>query len=196
MSTKKAGNRAAEDMLAAVGRSLQERTGRTLDEWVALVQASGIDPMDQKAVRAWLRDQHGVRQNSQWAIADAAARAARWSEPTSDEYIDKQYSGPKAALRSIYEKLAEAASELGDDVAIEGRGGYVTFIRKRQFAAVAVPSRTSVELGLRYVDAPASARLAEGNAPGQSTHKLRLASVAEVDEEVNDLLAAAYHQNG
>jgi len=196
MSMKKAGNRAAEDMLAAVGRSLRERTGRALDEWVALVEASGIDPLDQKAVRAWLRDQHGVKQNSQWAIADAAARAAGWSEPTSDEYIDKQYSGPKAALRPIYTKLAGAASELGDDVAIEGRGGYVAFIRRRQFAAVAVPSRTSVELGVRYTDPPDSGRLIGGSAPGQSTHRVRLSSPDEVDEEVVGLLAAAYQQNG
>jgi hypothetical protein len=31
-------------------------------------------PLDQKAVRGWLRAEHGVPQNSQWAIADAAAR--------------------------------------------------------------------------------------------------------------------------
>jgi hypothetical protein len=40
-----------DDMMSAVSGSLAERTGRTLDEWVALVQASGIDPLDQNAVR-------------------------------------------------------------------------------------------------------------------------------------------------
>ena len=63
-------------MLTAVSASLAARTGRSLDEWVALVQASGIDPLDQNAVRRWLRAEHGVPQNSQWAIADSAARAA------------------------------------------------------------------------------------------------------------------------
>ena len=60
-------------MMGAVSVSLAARTGRSLDEWVAVVQASGIDPLDQKAVRSWLRSEHGVPQNSQWAIADAAA---------------------------------------------------------------------------------------------------------------------------
>ena len=41
--------------MSAVSESLAERTGRTLGEWVALVQASGIDPLDQNAVRRWLR---------------------------------------------------------------------------------------------------------------------------------------------
>lgn len=85
--------------MSAVSGSLAERTGRTLDEWVALVQASGIDPLDQNAVRRWLRSAHGVPQNSQWAIADATARAAGWVRPSTAEYVDSQYTGAKAALR-------------------------------------------------------------------------------------------------
>lgn len=77
-----------QDMMTAVTKSMKERTGRTLEEWVALVEASGIDPIGQKAVRKWLKVEHGILQNSQWAIADAAARAAGWVEPTTEEYID------------------------------------------------------------------------------------------------------------
>jgi len=66
-----------DDMMSAVTASLAERTGRPLDEWVALVRTSGIDPLDQNAVRKWLRSVHGVPQNSQWAIADAAASRDR-----------------------------------------------------------------------------------------------------------------------
>jgi hypothetical protein len=126
-----------EQMLSAVSASLAERTGRPLAEWVALVQASGIDPLDQNAVRKWLRSAHGVPQNSQWAIADAAARAAGWVRPTVAEYVERQYSGPKAALRPIYDAIAAAIGDLGDDVTVEGRGTYTPFVRGRQFAAVA-----------------------------------------------------------
>jgi hypothetical protein len=42
-------------MMSAVSQSLAARTGRSLQEWVALVQASGLDPLDQNAVRGWLR---------------------------------------------------------------------------------------------------------------------------------------------
>lgn len=69
-------------MMAAVTDSMKERTGKSLEEWVALVQASGVDPLNQKAVRNWLKSEHGVLQNSQWAIADAAARAAGWVRPS------------------------------------------------------------------------------------------------------------------
>jgi len=81
------------DMMAAVAESMKERTGRTLEEWVAVVTAGGIDPLDQNGVRRWLTSEHGVAQNSQRAIADAAARGAGWQRPSVEDYIDKQYAG-------------------------------------------------------------------------------------------------------
>ena len=73
-------------MMAAVTASMRERTGRSLEEWVEEVRRAGLDPLDQKAVRAWLKDVHGVPQNSQWVIADAAARSAGWVRPDPDAY--------------------------------------------------------------------------------------------------------------
>src|SRR5260370_41293534 len=109
-------------MMSAVSASLAARTGRSLDEWVALVRGSGIDPLDQNAVRTWLRSAHGVPQNSQWAIADAAARDAGWVRPTVTEYIDSQYQGAKARLRPIHDALAAVATGRGADAAAAGRG--------------------------------------------------------------------------
>ena len=181
--------------MSAVIGSMAARTGRSLEEWLALVQDSGIDPLDQNAVRRWLRSQHGVPQNSQWAIADAAARAAGWVRPSVEEYIDSQYRGAKAALRPIYDAIAGAAMSLGDDVTIEGRSGYTPFVRGRQFAAVAAAARDRVDLGLRFTDPPAAACLQPATGPGQATHKVALHTVADVTDEVLHLLHVAYTQN-
>ncbi len=184
-----------DEMMSAVSESLAERTGRPLAEWVALVQASGIDPLDQNAVRRWLRTEHGMPQNSQWAIADAAARGAGWMRPGVAEYIDRQYTGAKAALRPIYDRLAAAIEDFGDDVSVEGRGSYTPFVRGRQFTAVAAATRDRVDLGLRFTDPPAADRLQPANGPGQATHKIALRSVGDVDDQVLHLLRLAYEQN-
>jgi hypothetical protein len=181
-------------MMGAVSASLAARTGRSLDEWVAAVQASGIEPLDQKAVRGWLRSEHGVPQNSQWAIADAAARAAGWERPSVAQYVDGQYRGAKAALRPIYDALAAAIGELGDDVTVEGRGTYTPFVRGRQFAAVAAATKDRVDLGLRFTDPPSAGRLQPASGPGQATHKVPVRSVRDVDDEVRHLLRVAYEQ--
>jgi uncharacterized protein DUF5655/uncharacterized protein DUF4287 len=184
-----------DDMMSAVAASMAARTGRSVGQWVALVEDAGLDPLDQNAVRRWLRSEHAVPQNSQWAIADAAARAAGWVRPSTADYIDGQYSGPKAGLRPVYDALAAAVADLGDDVTVEGRGSYTPFVRGRQFAAVAAATADRVDLGLRFTDPPAADRLQPATAPGQATHKLSLRSVQDIDDEVLHLLRTAYEQN-
>jgi hypothetical protein len=189
-------SRNPEGMMAAVSASMRERTGRTLQEWVALVNSSGIDPLDQKAVRAWLKTEHGVPQNSQWAIADAAARAGGWERPDVEAYVDQQYAGPKTALRPIFDRVRGVLEGLGKDVTVEGRATYTPFVRGRQFAAVAATTRTRVDVGLRYTHPPASKLLTPAKAPGQATHKLSLTSIDAITPEVKRLLRMAYDQNG
>ncbi|HEX6785931.1 MAG TPA: DUF5655 domain-containing protein [Acidimicrobiales bacterium] len=184
-----------DEMMAAVSSGLRERTGHTLDEWVAMVDAAGLDPLDQNAVRRWLKTEHGVPQNSQWAIADAAARAAGWERPSVEGYVDSQYVGPKAVLRPIYDRLAGELLALGHDVSVEGRSTYTPFVRGRQFAAVAPSTRTRVDLGLRFTDPPASGRLLTTSPVGQCTHRVALTEVNEVDDEVRGLMRVAYEQN-
>jgi hypothetical protein len=84
---------------------------------------------------------------------------------------------------------------LGDDVSVEGRGGYTPFVRGRQFAAVAAAARNRVDLGLRFTDPPATGRLQPSSGPGQATHKIALRSVADVDDEILHLVRLAYGQN-
>jgi predicted transport protein len=184
-----------DEMLSAVSDSLAARTGRPLEQWLALVRSSGVDPLDQTAVRNWLRHEYGVPQNSQWAIADAAAREAGWVRPTVSEYVDRQYAGSKAPLRPIYDALATVIGQLGDDVTVEGRGTYTPFVRGRQFAAIAAAARDRVDLGLRFSDPLQVARLQPGGGPGQATHKVSLRDVGEVDAEIVQLLRVAYEQN-
>jgi len=183
------------DMMSSVTDSMKERTGKTLEEWVAAVQAAKIDSLDQKAVRNWLKSQ-GVLQNSQWAIADAAARGAGWGRPSVEGYINSQYQGEKAALRPIFDALREIIEGLGEDVTAEGRGGYTPFVRKRQFIAVQASTKTRIDLGLRFRQAPDSALLSTTILPGQSTHNLGLSSVDEITDEVVELIRLAYEQNG
>ncbi len=147
------------DMMDLVTDSMKERTGTSLDEWVLAVQASGVDLLDQKAVRNWLKSEHGILQNSQWAIADAAARAAGWVRPSVEGYIDSQYQGENTALRPIFDALREIIEGLGEDISTEGRGGYTPFVRKRQFAAIQASTKTRVDLGVRFKLLPVSALL-------------------------------------
>jgi hypothetical protein len=175
-------------MMAAVSRSLQERTGRTLEEWVRAVGDAGLDPLDQKAVRRWLKEEHGVPQNSQWAIADAAARAAGWERPSVDDYAGTLYSGAKAPLRPLHDAVVELAAGLGDDTSVEGRSTYAPIVRRTQFAAVAPGPRGALRVGFRYRDSvPDDTRLEPAKGFAQATHVLHLPADADEPDLLSEL---------
>src|SRR5271154_2564621 len=87
---------------------LKEKTGRSLEEWMAFVKKEG--PKDEDSQRAWLKVQNKLGTNSAWWIA--ARVAGKESEEDSPEnylsaapeHVEKQYAGKKEALRPIYEK--------------------------------------------------------------------------------------------
>jgi len=185
--------------MAGLAASMKERTGRTLDEWVTLVQSEGPDPLDQKAVRTWLKDVHGVAQNSQWAIADAAAVAAGWERATVRGYTDALYTGARAGLRPLHDAVVELALSMGEDTEAQGRSTYVPVVRKTQFVAVAPGPRGTLRVGLRYQgEAPSGERLSPAKGFAQATHWLHLpADAAQADvDSLAPLLAAAYGDNG
>ena len=156
-----------DEMLSAVSQSLAARTGRSLQEWVDVVRSSGLDPLDQAAVRGLAAAR--ARSATEQPVGDRrrrVLRAAGWVPPTVTEYVDRQYAGAKAALRPVYQALAAAITELGEDVTVEGRGTYIPFVRGLQFAAVAAAARDRVDLGLRFTD-PLGLRRGCARAAGQ-----------------------------
>lgn len=180
--------------MAAVAASMAQRTGKTLDDWVALVLDSDVAVADQKAVRTWLRDVHGLKQNSQWTIAQAAAEKAGIQLPRLDDYVDQQFAGKKAGLRPIFEAIEAAVATL-EATTMEGRAGYLPFVHHRQFAAAKAATSTRLDLGFRFVEAPESSRLSTASPIGQCTHKVGLTTPDDVDAEVLEWLKRAHEQN-
>jgi predicted transport protein len=132
------------------------------------------------------------------------ARAVLWWDKHADalvhgggELIDEQYTG-KESLRPIYERLAAFIVALGEDVEAGPRGTYVSFDRPKQFALVRPSTKTQVDVGLRLPGVAAAERLRDAGSfgSGNITHRVALASVAEVDAELEGWLRSAYEARG
>ena len=178
---------------AAGIRSLAERTGRALEEWLVVVRRDG--PREERALARWLQDAHGMgRDTARWVAGRALGQAPAY-DPQA--LVDALFAGPRAALRPIYDALLEAALELGDDVTVTPGATIVPFRRRHVIAQVRPATRARVDFGLalgRHAGA-FPARLADtgGKAKGDRiTHRIALASAADVDDEVRRWLRVAY----
>lgn len=167
--------------------NLPTKTGRTLDEWFAVLDAAGLEKHGQQM--ALLKGEHGMSHG--FANLVALRHRARDAGPvTGDDLVDAQYAGAKAALRPILDRLVNAARSFGDDVDVAPKKTGVSLRRRKQFALVEAASAKRVQLGLNLAKAPATDRLRA--AGGMCTHRVDIASVDEVDDELLGWLRGAY----
>src|SRR5215467_8973070 len=81
---------------------LKGKTGRSLEEWLALIKKEG--PKEEKACRDWLKEKHKLGTNSAWWLAESAAgKGTEDSDPeaylkAAVGYVEEQYSGAKAPM--------------------------------------------------------------------------------------------------
>jgi len=173
-----------DDAVQSQVRNIEQATGRSMDEWVALVKASGRHT----DILAWLKAAHGVSYGNANLVAQIAKRGS--ASGGGDELVDGMYAGPKAALRPFHDQVVELARGFGPDVEPAPKQAYVSLRRAKQFATVGPGPRGSLEIGMNLTGAQPGGRLEAGG--GMCTHRIRLSSADELDAEVIGWLREAY----
>jgi hypothetical protein len=183
---------------------LPAKTGRSLDDWAALVR--GRAPAVPKDRRAWLKTEYGFGTNAAWWVAEYADGSATWdADPdvylaNAAKYVDAMYAGPKAGLRPILDALIAAARKLGAGVKVCPCQTMVPFYRTRVFAEVKPSTRTRVDLALALGEFPEDGRLKVNHQRVRKgdrlTHVVALGTAAEVDSQVAEWLRLACERGG
>ena len=169
--------------------NLPARTGRSLQEWYAVL--STADPGTHGTGLRLLKTEHGVSHG--YANLIMTMYRSRDAAPSSDEdLVDAQYSGAKAALRPICDRLVSVARGFGEDVEVAPKKTGVSLRRSKQFALVEVPSARRIRLGLNLRGEPPTDRLRE--AGGMCTDTVDVTGVEEVDDELMGWLRTAYER--
>jgi hypothetical protein len=166
--------------------SLERTTGRSLDDWIALVRTTGL--IRHGAITSYLRDEHGLSGGYGNLIAQRAL--ASGDDPVGDELVDQMYAGKNAVLRPIHDAVVAMAMAFGDDVKLEPKKAWVSLRRNKQFAMVGPGTRARIDVCLNLDDVPAAGRLE--SMTGMASRRVRLSDIAEVDGELETWLRAAY----
>jgi hypothetical protein len=180
---------------------LKEKTGRTLEEWIALVRMAG--PKDEKSRCEWLKTKHKFGTNGAWGIAERADGKGR-EEDTPEAYlkaavlyVEEQYAGRKENLRPIYDQLLKLGKSLGDDVKACPCKTIVPLYRKHVFAQIKPTTNTRIDLGfaLTHYKGKLPKRLMDTCGLAKKdriTYRIELKSTAEIGGEVKKWLKTAY----
>jgi len=180
---------------------LKEKTGRSLEEWIAVTKKEG--PKGENEIREWLKTKHKLGTNSaRWIAERAVGKGGEDDSPeaylqAAVRYVEGQYAGPKEKLRSMYEELLALGKSLGGDVKACPCKTIVPLYRNHVFAQIKPTTNTRIDLGFalakyrgklpkRIIDTGGLAK------KDRITHRIELKSAAEIDGEVKKWLKTAY----
>ncbi len=183
-------------------KNIQTKTGKSLDELFGLIRQTGLQKHGE--MRDWLKTNlglgHGdantlVHAYTKASIAGTAAAAPAGDTAPSADVLDEIYSGPKAALRPIHDRLMAEINAFGP-FEIAPKKGYVSLRRKKQFAMIGPATKTRVEVGLNMKGVDGTSRLLAQPAGGMCQYKVNVTGAAEVDPELIAWIRQAYEGAG
>lgn len=188
-------------------RNLKSHTGRDFDEWVTFVNAEG--PGTEKERRVWLKAQ-GLGTNQAWFLSERSMGSQAHAFDDSPEgylakapgYVDLQYSGKKAALRPLAERLMALGRKLGPDVRVCPCETIIPIYREHVFAQIKpFASRLDLQLALgdpRQVPDGSGRLLDTGGFQKKDrlTHRLEVRTDSDLDGVLEAFLRRAYDRDG
>src|SRR5580693_3128750 len=185
-------------MTQAIITAMKEKTGRSLEEWLAVVANDG--PSTEKERVAWLKAKHGLGTNYAGCIAESSVGkgelfTAEGYLRLAGQYVEGLFAGPKAALRPVYDALLAAGLQLGKDVRVCPCKTFVPLYRDHVFAQIKPTTRTRIDLGLALKNAKTPKRLIDTGGFAKKdrvTRRIEISSVEDIDEEVRRWMKAAY----
>ena len=181
-----------EEQTAKMVQSLPATTGKSMEQWLSLTAKCGKTKHGELV--SWLKAEHGVTHGYANLIAhytlksDAGSMMAEGSD-----LIGEMFAGDKAAVRPIFDALMKQIGGFGNDIEEAPKKGYLSLRRKTQFATLHPSTKTRFDVGLKLKGvAPAGRLEAAGSWNAMMTHRVRVATPAEVDAELVGWLRQAY----
>lgn len=181
-------------------RELPEKTGRSLEEWIALVKKSG--PATEKERREWLKTTYKMGTNSAMFIAERAdGKGTEDDSPeaylkAAEKWVEAMFAGPKAALRPLYDELVNIALAIGAK-ASPGKTA-VSLYRNHVFANIKPATNTRVDVGFALGNMKTPKRLIDTGGyekKDRITRRIEVKSKADIDDELKKWLKTAYEMD-
>jgi len=174
--------------------NLYKNTGKTLDEWITIVQKEHL--ARHAEAMNFLKETHGLTHGFANLIVHKAKGTDAASAENQDDLIVKQYTG-KEHLKPLYDKLMGEILLFGKDIEIAPKNAYVSLRRKKQFATLQPVTKTRFEIGIILKGQTPSGKLEAITASNaMCSHKINLAGIEDIDQEVMDWIKTAYDKAG
>jgi hypothetical protein len=176
--------------------NIQKKTGKSLDQLAAIVKKSGLTRHGE--IREYLKHELGLGHGDANTLVHVVLQSdgQRAAEgKSSDQVLDEIYTGSKAHMRPIHEKLMKEIGKFGE-FEIAPKKGYVSLRRKKQFVMIGPKTNTRFEVGINAKDLTENPRLLEQPKGSMCNYIVNVTDAKEVDSELVSWIKSAYEGAG
>jgi hypothetical protein len=176
--------------------NIQKKTGKSLDQLADIIRKSGLSKHGE--IRDYLKRELGLGHGDANALVHAVLQSdgQRAAEGRSEaQVLDEIYSGAKAHMRPIHEKLMKEINKFGG-FEIAPKKGYVSLRRKKQFVMIGPKTNARFEVGINAQELRKNARLLEQPKGSMCNYIVNVTDPQEVDAELVGWIKSAFEQAG
>lgn len=176
--------------------NIEKKTGKSLAELTATVKASGLSKHGE--IREYLKRELGLGHGDANTLVHAVLQSdgQRAAEGKSiEQVLDEIYTGAKAHMRPIHEKLMQEIYKFGE-FEIAPKKGYVSLRRKKQFVMIGPKTNTRFEVGINARDLGKNARLLEQPKGSMCNYIVNLSGPQDIDAQLVAWIKSAYEGAG
>ncbi|MGE3928924.1 MAG: DUF5655 domain-containing protein [Hyphomonadaceae bacterium] len=185
-----------EKAIATQLANIEKKSGRSLAQLGAAIKKSGKAKHGE--IRAWLVDTYGLGHGDANTLTHYVLKSdgAREAEGKSNgAVLDEIYTGKKAHLRPIHDRLMRAIDKFGEHE-VAPKKGYVSLRRKKQFAMLGPKTNERFELGLNLKDDIKDTRVKPVPPGGMCQYIIPLMNADEIDDKIVGYIKRAYDAAG
>jgi len=181
---------------------LKDKTGRSLEEWLAHIKKAG--PKEEEERRVWLKEKYGLGTNTAWWLAERAeGKGEESGDPDlylekAESDVEKMFSGGKAKLRPLYDALLKLGLKTGKEAKACPCQTIVPLYRNHVFAQIKPTTQTRIDVGFALGDMKPTGRLIDTGGFAKKdriTHRIAISSKDDIDDEVKHWLKVAYDRD-
>src|SRR6185436_2049179 len=182
-----------KEMYQAIAKNLPKNTGKTLDQWIDLVNKKG--PKEREEQIDWLKIKHNLGNGQAKTIVKMMHEGL--ADYDEDDLMKHHFNRDKDYQKPIYEKIVGIIKKWGRHT-IAVNKTYISLIKNQQFALVKTTKESLViAVPGQAVRAAKSKDFIPAKNLGSSkiTHKVVLNDVSDLNDGVMKVLRASYDKS-
>lgn len=180
--------------LKAYYDNIKAQTGKSPQDFKVLAEKKGLLKPGVKTseIVSWLKQDFGLGHGHAMSII-LYFNQSTGPKVTTDDRIDKLFSGARSRWRAPYEKLMKKVRAFGSDVTVSPTDTYLSLLRKNKKFSILQVTGERMDIGIKLRGAPTDRRFKPAGSWNEMvTHRVQVDEPGQIDSEVMSWLRKAY----